>query len=104
LPILVDLARTSSIEASVLFLLGKLYRIMGNHTSATEMFTHARDLNPRLAGAIAGMTARLGGEEGSSDEESGEDGHVGYGEGRQRGARARVRGDTETSVHGVMLD
>lgn len=52
LPLLLDLARTSSNEASVLFLLGRLYGLLGNRTAAMEMYTHARDLNPKLAGAI----------------------------------------------------
>jgi hypothetical protein len=93
-----------------LFLLGKLYRIMGHSREATEMFTHARDLNPRLANAIAGMRRRGGGRGGGSDdddeeeddddddeeEEDDEDGRA--------GGRMRVRSDMTGSVNGVMLD
>jgi hypothetical protein len=47
-----EIARTSSGEASVIFLLAKLCRIMGDLKGSTRLFTHARDLNPKLASVI----------------------------------------------------
>ena len=64
LPILEHLSKVSSTEPSVLFLLGKLYRILGDVPSSTLMLTHARDLNPRLNAVVAGLGLGLdGGEE-----------------------------------------
>lgn len=65
-PILQDLARVSSEEASVVFMLGKVYRLMGNHTASMEMFTRARDLNPKLAGAMQNLV--VNGTDGSEQE------------------------------------
>lgn len=66
LPLLEDLAKTCSNEASVLFLLGKLYRLMGDRTRAMRAFIYARDLHPKLAGAITSVMKT--GEEEDGDE------------------------------------
>lgn len=66
LPLLEDLSKTCSNEASVLFLLGKLYRLMGDRTRAMRAFIYARDLHPKLAGAITSVMKT--GEEEDGDE------------------------------------
>lgn len=68
LPLLEDLSKTCSNEASVMFLLGKLYRLMGNREKAMCAFTYARDLHPKLANAISSVMAT--GEDGDGDEEA----------------------------------
>ncbi|KAJ9126244.1 hypothetical protein QFC24_001969 [Naganishia onofrii] len=55
LPLLEDLSKTCSTEASIMFLLGKLYRLLGDRTKAMRAFTYARDLHPKLASAITSV-------------------------------------------------
>ena len=83
LPILEHLSKVSSTEPSVLFLLGKLYRILGDIPSSTLMLTHARDLNPRLNAVVAGLGLGLDG--GEEEQEMSV-------EGRKRGGGTRLRG------------
>jgi hypothetical protein len=40
-----------------MFLLGKLYRLLGDRTKAMRAFTYARDLHPKLASAITSVMA-----------------------------------------------
>jgi hypothetical protein len=91
-----------------LFLLGKLYRILGYSREATEVFTQARDLNPRLAKAIAAMRRRGGGGDGSDEDDDGRDDEYEYDEeeDERAGGSMRVRSDVRGSgsVNGVMLD
>jgi hypothetical protein len=49
-----------------MFLLGKLYRLMDDRTRAMRTFIYARDLHPKLAGAIASVMKT--GEEEEGDE------------------------------------
>lgn len=63
-----DLSKTCSNEASVMFLLGKLYRLMGDRDRAMRAFIYARDLHPKLANAISSVMAT--GEDGDGDEEA----------------------------------
>lgn len=51
-----------------MFLLGKLYRLLGDRTKAMRAFTHARDLYPKLASAITSVMAT--GDIGPGDEEA----------------------------------
>ncbi|KAJ9094314.1 hypothetical protein QFC19_007999 [Naganishia cerealis] len=68
LPLLEDLSKTCSTEASIMFLLGKLYRLLGDRVKAMRAFTCARDLHPKLASAIASVMAT--GDVGAGDEEA----------------------------------
>ncbi|KAG8970835.1 anaphase-promoting complex subunit cdc27 [Tulasnella sp. 419] len=58
-----DLRDLAPDEANVPFLLGKLYRVMGRKTDATESFTVARDLDPKLGGVIGHLLEEMGDEE-----------------------------------------
>jgi anaphase-promoting complex subunit 3 len=67
---LVPLSREAPDEANIHFLLGKCYLRIGRRPEATVAFTSARELNPKLEGAI--KSALKG--EGEDDED--EDEHV----------------------------
>lgn len=51
-----------------MFLLGKLYRLMGDRTRAMRAFIYARDLHPKLAAAITSVMKT--GEEGDEEAEA----------------------------------
>jgi len=63
--LLVPLARKAPDEANIQFLLGKCYLRQGMRQEATVCFTEARDLQPKLDGAIK---VAMGGNEDSEEE------------------------------------
>ena len=65
--LLAPMSRTAPDEAQIQFLLAKCYLQKGMRVEATLRFTSARELNPKLEGAI--KTAMGGDEEGTDDEE-----------------------------------
>ncbi|KAK1924267.1 hypothetical protein DB88DRAFT_540332 [Papiliotrema laurentii] len=65
--LLAPMSRTAPDEAQIQFLLAKCYLQKGMRVEATLCFTSARELNPKLEGAI--KTAMGGDEEGTDDEE-----------------------------------
>jgi predicted Zn-dependent protease len=77
LPALETLATQASQEANVVYLLAKLYRLTGQKEKSTIAFAHARDLNPKLSGAIKSFTEG----QDRADEESGDEGKTDADEG-----------------------
>jgi len=71
-----DLIRLRDIapdESNVAFLLGKVYRWMGDNASATRQFAIAQDLDPKLRTAVAEI---MNGSEGDEEEEEIEEGEI----------------------------
>ena len=68
IPELEQLTRTAPDEANIFFLLGKCYLRLDRKSEAMVVFSHARDLQPKLEAAIK-ATFEAGGED---EEEDGE--------------------------------
>ena len=64
--LLESLARSAPDEANIHFLLAKCYLKQGKRSDATVSFTSARELQPKLEGAIR---AAMGGKDDEEDEE-----------------------------------
>ena len=65
-----DLVRLRDIapdESNVAFMLGKVYRMLGEHAKATQQFVIAQELDPKLAANINQLL------KGSDEEEDEED-------------------------------